>query len=202
MIFKRYFNQFETAIRIIAFIARNCRKAMCIPTLVRGGIDDVEFLPCTLQFVPHVVNLYSIFHPGLSLGKARCLLLYLLGPKVCIVVRDRQTQKIVGYSLFYFNIHDYKERTIHEGDTGLLSEFRGRGLGTELRRHALYHFARSSFLKGVSSRVSLNNVASLKSNKNLGFKVIEKYFDPCMNEERVYLICDLEPYREKRKVRE
>lgn len=159
-------------------------------------------MPCKPRLVPYVANLYSLFHSGLNLGKARRLLLYLLGQKVCIVVCDRQTQKIVGYSLFYFNIRDCKERTIHEGDTGLLSEFRGRGLGTELRRHALYHFARSSFLKGVSSRVSLNNVASLKSNKNLGFEVVEKYFDPCMNEERVYLVCDLEPYREKRKVRE
>ena len=46
----------------------------------------------------------------------------------------------------------------------------------------------SSFIQGISSRVSLNNKASLQSNLKLGFKPVEQYFDKQMNEERFYLI--------------
>ena len=141
------------------------------------------------------MNLYQKFHDGKKLGLNKNLILRLAGEKLCLVVTDQRTHEVVGYSLYYFNARDIKEGTVHEGDTYLLPEYRGQGIGTAQRRHALYHFARCPFLKGVSSRVSLNNHVSLKSNENLGFKPIERYFDRSMNEERVYMVCSLAAYR-------
>lgn len=166
-----------------------------VAKIPRSDYRSFYFSACSFRTVSSVMDLYEKFHEGKKLGLIKSLLLRLAGEKLCLVVIDQQTHEIVGYSLFYFNARDSKEGTVHEGDTYLLPEYRGQGIGTAQRRHALYHFARCPFLKGVSSRVSLKNHASLKSNENLGFKRIERYFDRSMNEERVYMVCDLAPYR-------
>ena len=66
----------------------------------------------------------------------------------------------------------------------------GQGLGTAMRKHAISHFEQTG-LAGISSRVSLSNAPSLRSNERLGFHIVETYFDPEMAEERAYMIRSL-----------
>ena len=186
----------KTVFLTALFLARNIWKTRNIPVIPKKSLSQVEFLPCTKDFVPSVAQLYSEFHQGRNLGVAKKSLLKLAGKKLCLVVRDKETGKIVGFSLYYFNSRDLKEKTVHSGFIGLLPEYRGRGIGTERGLHALRHFGRSQSLRGISCRVSLNNTASLKSTNKVGFKEKERYYDPIMGEERVYLVCDLAPYRE------
>jgi len=181
--------------RLIAFFYRNTVCALKIPRIEQFPFVSVTFEPCSVDHIQGVLSLYTRFHDGKEMDLSKRLVLYLAGEKLCLVVTDEQTHEIVGYSLYYFNARDRKEGTVHAGDTYLLPEYRGQGIGTAQRRHALYHFARCPFLKGISSRVSLNNHASLKSNENLGFKPIERYYDRSMNEERVYMVCSLAAYR-------
>lgn len=185
----------KTIFSATVFLARNLWMAKDIPVFSKGEFKDVEFHPCTKELVPYIVKLYKEFHSGKKLDAAKENTLKLVGHKLCLVVKDKKTQRIAGYSLYYFNHRDIKEATVHEGDTALLQEYRGRGIGTAQRLHALRHFARCPFIKGVSSRVSLNNLASLKSNQNLGFREQERYFDKNMGEERAYLVCELSQYR-------
>jgi len=196
MYFKRAMRLPKLLLSTMTFLARNLWMAKDIPSISRGEFNDVEFHPCTGDLVPHVANLYEEFHPGKKLGPAKKNTLRLAGHKPCLVVKGKKSQRIVGYSLYYFNHRDIKESTVHEGDTGLLQEYRGKGIGTAQRLHALRHFARCTFINGVSSRVSLSNLASLKSNQNLGFKEKERYFDEKRGEERVYLVCELSQYRQ------
>lgn len=186
------------AISFVSFLSRNISIACRIAKMTRADHRSLSFSGCSFQTVSSVIYLYKKFHDGKKLAQSKELILRIAGEKLCLVVTDRQTGEVVGYSLYYFNARDRKEGTVHEGDTYLLPEYRGKGIGTAQRRHALFHFAKCPFLKGVSSRVSLNNYPSLKSNENLGFKPIERYFDSSMNEERVYMVCDLTPYREHR----
>lgn len=58
-----------------------------------------------------------------------------------------------------------------------------------MRKHAIEHFKKAGF-NGISTRISINNIRSLKSAEKLGFKVFKQYFDSEMNEERYYLICN------------
>jgi len=106
--------------------------------------------------------------------------------------------EVFGLGLYYFNKKDILEKTIHEGYVGLKAGYRGMGIGTKARRYALQHFAQFRFLNGVSSRVSLNNLPSLKGNIKLGFEIKERYWDEKMKEERVYLVCSLDKYRSHR----
>jgi len=196
MIIKRFLRIPKTVFSIVLFLIRNLWKAKSMPIIPKGKAEGVEFLPCTKDLAPCIVRLYPGFHKGTKLGIAKRAMLRLAGRKLCLVVEDAINKRVVGYSLYYFNYRDIREKTVHEGDTGILPEFQGRGIGTAQRLHALRHFARCQFIEGVSSRVSLNNLASLKSNLKLGFKEKERYYDPIMGEERVYLVCDLAPYRE------
>jgi len=196
MTIRRCLRIFKSIYLILTFLIRNLWQAKTIPVIPKGKAEDVEFLPCTKDLAPCMVSLYPEFHQGNELGIAKRAMLPLAGKKLCLVVEDAIDKRVVGYSLYYFNHRDVKEKTVHEGDTGILPEYQGRGIGTALRLHALRHFARSQTINGVSSRVSLNNLASLKSNINLGFKEQERYYDPVMEEERVYLVCDLSPYRQ------
>ena len=85
------------------------------------------------------------------------------------------------------NKRDVVEKTIHLGFVGVLSEWQGKRVATTIMTIATDHF-NNSRLDGISSRVSLNNLPSLKLHANHGFKPVEKYFDNEMNEERYYLI--------------
>jgi RimJ/RimL family protein N-acetyltransferase len=106
-------------------------------------------------------------------------------------VTNGSKSNIVGMNLFYFNPRDFKEGTIHEGFIGVVPEFEGKGIATAMRKHAIAHFRRSG-LSGISTRISKNNNASLRSAEKLGFRPVEEYFDPAMQEDRYYLVCNFE----------
>lgn len=186
----------KSILSISIFLARNLWQARKIPVIDKGTYDDVEFLPCTKDLVSNVSKLYAQFHEGIKLGLDKKMLYSLAGEKLCLVVRDKKTNQIVGYPLYYFNRRDIKEATIHGGDISLHSDYRGKGIGTAQRVHALRHFARCPFIKALSFRIDLDNQASLKSGEKVGYRVKECYFDQSRGKKRAYLICDLTPYRQ------
>ena len=147
----------KSILSISIFLARNLWQARKIPVIDKGTYDDVEFLPCTKDLVSNVSKLYAQFHEGIKLGLDKKTLYSLAGEKLCLVVRDKKTNQIVGYSLYYFNRRDIKEATIHGGDISLHSDYRGKGIGTAQRLHILRHFARCPSIKGLSSRINLDN---------------------------------------------
>ena len=89
--------------------------------------------------------------------------------------------------LFYMNPRDFKENTVHEGFIGVLPEYEGQGIATQMRKVAKQHFKQAGF-SGISSRISKENLGSLHSAKKIGFEPVEEYFDNNMKEERYYLI--------------
>jgi len=181
---------------MIQFLVQNlwhaCKLTPILPAPLGEGL---LLVPCSRERVNATLDLYKNLHDGLTLGFLRRIVLRLVGNRLCLLVMEEKTEAILGMALYYFNTRDIKEKTVHEGFSGLVPEIRGRGIGTELRLHALQHFAKHSELEGVSSRVSLSNAASLHSNLKLGFVEKERYYDESLGEERVYLVCDLEPHR-------
>lgn len=115
--------------------------------------------------------------------------------KLCIVA-EKDTH-IVGVDLFYINPRDFKQKTVHEGFVGVLPDYERKGIATSMRKHAIEHFKKAGF-NGISTRISLTNIGSLKSAEKLGFKPIEKYSDSEMNEERYYMICNFCCEQEKK----
>jgi len=185
-------------LRVICFLLFNMYCAAHIPpfqSLENTGMNGISFKPCTIKRTREVINLFIELNSSRSIELSKRLLFLLLGSRLSLVCVDTITGKPIGLMFFYFNFEEAKERLVHEAFTGLLPEYRGKGIGTNLRRYALKHFAKVKWIKGVSSRVTVSNAASLYSNIKLGFKERERYFDKNLGVERLYLICDLTQYR-------
>jgi GNAT superfamily N-acetyltransferase len=182
-----------TASSLPLFFARNlwCGRKLAPFPVVRYRAFVVE--PLSRKRLAAVDDLYASINAGERLGFPKKALLWLLGPRLCLVACDDRND-LVAMTLFYFNARDWREDTVHASYNGLRESAQGAGLGTFLLQHALESFARSG-LAGASSRVSLNNLAALKTNQKAGFVPVETYFDPLMDEERHYLVCDLRRYK-------
>ncbi|EPJ1914332.1 GNAT family N-acetyltransferase [Vibrio cholerae] len=151
--------------------------------ILRGAdIKDFE----RLKVIYSQFNNYDLSKLNMGLFKRQSEKLILVSEII-----NGSESNIVGMNLFYFNPRDFKEGTIHEGFIGVLPEFEGRGLATAMRKHAIAHF-RLSGLSGISTRISKNNISSLRSAEKLGFKPIEEYFDPVIQEDRYYLVYNFE----------
>jgi hypothetical protein len=180
-------------VALVVFFARNmwCAKNILPITVVRYREYLIE--PISKENLAAADRLYASLSGGKGFGLKRMALLSLLGSRLGLIARDVKTDQVVGVAFYYFNARDRKEDTVHVGFSGLHEAARSVGLGTFMRRHALMNFALSG-LTGVSSRISIDNVASLKVNEKLGFVPVETYFDSSLNEVRHYLICDLRKF--------
>ncbi len=173
---------------------RNVLRSIRMPEFRRFEFDDLVIEPCRREYLKETFDLYKDLHNGTDLSWRNRWLLYLVGNKLCYVIKSGN--EIVGLGLYYFNKKDVEEGTIHVGYTGLKEDYRGKGIGTTARKNALYHFSSIKNIIGASSRVDLDNEASYRGNVKLGFEVKERYFDVTSNKERVYLVCDLKTYKE------
>lgn len=127
---------------------------------------------------------------GKNFSNIQKILLKLYSKKSLLVAVDKSTHKIVSINLFYVNHRDYIENTIHGGYIGVLPDYEGKGIATNMRKFAKSYFKKSGF-SGISSRISKNNIASLKTAEKVGFTPIEEYYDNILGEERYYLRCNL-----------
>ncbi len=115
-------------------------------------------------------------------------------PKKLIIVLEKEIKgknHIIGMNLFYMNARDCKEKTVHEGFIGVMPEYERQGMATRMRKHAIAHFVGVGS-RGISTRISKNNISSLRSAEKVGFQPVEEYFDPNVGEYRYYLICCFE----------
>ena len=113
--------------------------------------------------------------------------------KKLVIIAEKEingSKKIIGMDLYYMNPRDFQDFTVHEGFIGVLPEYEGQGIATQMRKHAITHFKKAGF-KGISTRISKSNIGSLRSAEKLGFKPVEEYFDSLKNEDRYYMVCKL-----------
>jgi hypothetical protein len=190
--FIRLFRMLCKPFDFIVFLVRNIWCSRHINRLPIAYFKEFVVGPLANNEIQSVASLYKMINDGKELPASKITLLQILGTRLCVVARNEEGS-IKALSLYYFNGRD-TEKTIHEGFTGLMAQYRGCGLGTFIRRHALSHFSSNGML-AVSSRISVSNTASFESNKNLGFVPIEKYYDNFTGEERYYLICNLEHFK-------
>lgn len=189
-----FIKKIKNFLLIIFFVAINGIKCLRLKKIRAKIMGDFYFCGCRRSLLISVIALYEEIN-GITMGLRQRLVLWLWGNRLCVVTVNKKNRQVVGVGFFYFNKRDFGENTIHEGFIGFLPDYRGRGLGTAQRLYSIEHFAKHLFLEGVSSRISLNNIASLKSNISLGYRPQEKYFDSAMGEDRFYLVCDLNVYR-------
>lgn len=169
-------------------LQKNISKCYEIEEMDETKVSDLVFRGATINDLGQLMPIYKKLN-YIELSTNNIKLLKYCSKKL-VVIAEKEIdgrKKIIGMDLFYMNPRDFNEATIHEGFIGVLPEYEGMGIATQMRKHAIAHFNREGF-KGISTRISKNNIGSLRSSEKLGFKVVEEYYDKVMQEERYYLV--------------
>jgi GNAT superfamily N-acetyltransferase len=173
----------------VLFIVRNIYASLFLKPIPEITLNErIIICGTTIKELQEALQIYSFFNNGNNINMPKYITCFFISKKAVFIVKDKTTNKIIGTELYYFNQKDIKENTIHQSFRVVLPQYQGFGIGTALTNYAISNFKNTMF-SGISSRVSLNNIASLRSNMKLGFKLVEKYFDNAMQENRYYLIC-------------
>lgn len=173
------------------FFTINFLKLLAIESLPSLNHDNYVIRGCLKSELEEAERIYKTLNSR-GFSRIQKMLLMLFSNKNLIITISNQNgyKKIVGINLYYINHRDFKENTIHEGFIGVIPESEGRGIATKMRKQAIEHFRNAGF-KGISTRISQNNLGSLNSARKLGFEPVEEYFDSVMGEDRYYLIYNL-----------
>ena len=186
MIFTRVKSKFGSA----AFVARNLSMVHRLNGIEKKEIDELIFRGYLEADADLISKIYRQLNDGAIFSQMQRWLYGRIGTRCLFVVEQRDAlgaSKIIGINIYYLNKRDIHEDTIHEGFIGVLPEAGGRGIATNMRKMAIEHFKSAGFF-GISTRISLNNSASLVSAKKIGFQIVEKYQEPLTGEQRYYMV--------------
>jgi ribosomal protein S18 acetylase RimI-like enzyme len=175
----------------LIFFKINYFKFFNIDAAAEKKNDEIVFRGVKSGEIGEVLSIYTLLNNNKKINFIRSLLYQLLGNKIILIAvkRDATMERIVGISLYYLNKRDIEGNTVHQGFIGMIPEFSNKGIGTDLGEYALKHFSKHGFL-GISTRISVSNIPSIKSAEKVGFKILEKYYDHNLNEDRYYMVCN------------
>lgn len=180
----------RVAFEAAALIARNLRRSRDFATVPLRHHDGYRLCAMRRAHLAGALALYAELHEGRAMDLPRRWLYRLAGNRLGVVALDNKG-RVVGAAFYGFSSRDLREGRVHSSFSGVHPAHRGRGLATELRRTAILHF-RANGVRGYSSRISADNIASLKPSLRLGFRIAERYHDPVSGELRYYLVCDFD----------
>lgn len=176
-------------IRQVILVLRDFRMSFGIPVVQSETENGITYRGMYRSELIEINSLHILMNGGSKIALARRLVYWLVGNRIVIVVskQEQGIDKIIGFNMFYFNKQDVKQNTIHGGFIGVDNNYQGLGIGSKLRRKGVDHF-NSTYLSGMSSRIDLDNKASLAVTLKAGFEPVEQYTDPVTGVERYYLI--------------
>lgn len=131
------------------------------------------------------IQTYKRVFPDRSYNVIKSVFLIFIARHFSFAVVNRKNE-VIGFEFFRFSRKDIKNGTIHESFIGVVSSESGKGVASKLREFSSQMFENNG-LKGISSRIVLSNVGSLKSAKKLGFQIVKTYINDSGKEE-AYLI--------------
>lgn len=170
----------------IQFIRNNYYAAKEVPDIDKTTFAKYSYSGYQRQDYVAIGKLFNeAFHTPFS--NRNKLLLKLLGAKTCYVARNINSQ-VLASILFYFNYRDIIEKTIHLGFIAVSKDIRNTGIGSNILKYAVNDLEKRTDVCGISSRVTVSNLASMNVHLKTGFEIEEEYFDNERGEKRAYLI--------------
>ena len=175
----------------VIFAIRNICAAKKVVDIKSEEVGELLFRGYSASDEKAISKIYQQLNDGAVFSRYQRKLYSSIGRSCMLVAEQRDpfgASKIAGMNIYYLNQRDFQENTIHEGFIGVVPEMGGRGIATKMRRMGIHHFKSAGF-SGISTRVSLNNTASLISAKKVGFQTVEEYQEPSTGEQRYYMVC-------------
>lgn len=177
----------RTLFSSVRFLIVNLKAFAALPRFCELDLPGgMIFRGCKQSDVRAVVALRKQLD-GHTFSWVTRMLLRAIPGKCCVVISNRHGG-LNALSLFYFNERDILDVTVHEGFIGVSPEHAGKGLATGIRRLATDHFSKAGVLRGISSRITLSNSASVSSGGKAGYELLDIYRDELTGEERGYFI--------------
>lgn len=185
---KKIRNQLRVIFIGLRDLGRNFREALSLQPINKKEYKDFTFRGLYRTELSQFTRLYCAISSSKRLPWSLWLLYWLFGTRMVGVVtnKDQGRENIIGFRMFYFNRRDIEDKTIHGGFIGLLGEFRNLGISSYMR-HYFDSVLRDS-VRGISFRIDVDNIPSLKGALNVGYEIVEKYYDSALDIERYYLI--------------
>lgn len=180
----------RAALSMALYFKRNIRVARRINVIECQNGSGFVIRGYRVSDMESVYALYNQLNDGAVFSFAQRALYRYIGSRCLFVVEQTDSVgigSIVGMNMYYVNKQDVLENTIHEGFIGVVPELNGRGIATAMRQAAALHFESAGFY-GITTRISLNNKASLVSAKKIGFEPHEEYTDMVTGDRRYYMI--------------
>lgn len=174
-----------------ALITKNWKR----PVPLKSCDGLISYSGCNSEQIESFLEIYATLNDGKPLGSHHIQRIMLYHEILCFIAIDTRVNDVIGISMHYFNQRDFDEDSIHLGYIGIMPNYRGQYIGYNLGTYYLKYYAQNTDVKDVSTRVSLNNTASLKCKMRQGFKINERYYDNTMHEERFYMMCPLSIYK-------
>lgn len=190
MLWKKWVRRIKLIVVKKIFLLLNFYSFIKLGRIQTFSKNNIQISGLTLDKINEYTHIYEELNYPTKIDFLKKIILKTIGKKCCFIARDLDSNNIIAISLFYFNLKDFYEHSIHEGFIGVIKNYQGRGIATMLRAYTLSHFSNFK-IKAISTIIDTNNPASLNSAKKLGFKIQEKYIDNCSNSEKYYLKCNL-----------
>lgn len=180
---------------------KNMMQAKKLPEVNTHYSSNFSISSYKPKYLKQIMELYEK-ELNTNLSYEKKLLLMIIGTRICYIAISNETQQVLGFILFYFNRRDFIEKTIHLGAIAIHRDFQGKKIGSQLLKFSIENLSKSSVIKGISSRISLDNIASVKLHKHFGFNIHTTYFDITEKKERAYMMYYSGNLTDKQKYRE
>lgn len=200
MVGRRFIKIVGTTPLFINFI-KNVMRANKLPEVHTHSSNNFSISSYKPKYLKQIMVLHEK-ELNSKLSYEKRLLLMIIGTKICYIAMSNETQQVLGFILFYFNRRDFIEKTIHLGAIAVHRDFQGKKIGSQLLKFSIENLSKSSLIKGISSRISLDNITSLKLHQHFGFNIHTTYFDSNEKKERAYMMYHSGILTDKQKYRE
>ena len=152
-----------------------------------GNYSMDDYTISTLRFS----NIYKLKNEyrevfGTPMPTSLFLLILINRKKTCFVLTKKG--EIIAVNFFYFHRNEFDNGYIHSAFMFVKPRYQGQGIGGKFKSKVLDLLKQQSIIKGIYTRISVENVKSLSIQKRYMFEVISSYIDMQSGEKCHYML--------------
>lgn len=158
---------------LLKVVLVNFRASLLFKPLALEESGRYIVKPMTLMNAWSSMLLFRKVFPDKPYGVLRFAFLAVVAKKFSVCVLNEKDE-VVAFEFFRISGQDMRDGTVHESFVGVHPLYTGCGLATCLRSFSIRSLKKNGY-KGISSRILLSNIGSLKSAEKLGFELVNSY---------------------------
>lgn len=133
-------------LRVEVNLTKTFKRSKLINCIAKNQYENYLIRGATIYDLEQLKKIYRQLNKG-EFSKTHIKLLTKCPEKLLLVAEKKvnSSTEIVGMDMFYINPRDFKQKTVHEGFIGVLPDYEGQGIATQMRKDAIRHFNSSVY---------------------------------------------------------